>query len=47
MEIPLTSLVIVGLMLLHPRGRQLVWWLLFVLPMAIVMLMIASEPDLD
>lgn len=35
-----------GLMALTPWGRKALWWLLVVLPLAIVALMIASEPDL-
>jgi hypothetical protein len=34
------------LMLLHPWGRKALWWMLVVLPLAIVALMILSEPDL-
>jgi predicted membrane metal-binding protein len=43
----MSYLGVMGLMLLVPQTRRLLWLLLVVLPLAIVALMIASEPDLD
>jgi hypothetical protein len=37
---------VASLLLLFPWGRRALWWLLVVAPLAIVALMIASEPDL-
>lgn len=36
----------IPLLLLFPWGRKALWWLLVVLPLAIVALMLLSEPDL-
>lgn len=34
------------LLLLFPWGRRSLWWLLVTAPLAILALMLASEPDL-
>lgn len=38
---------LIGMLLMaHPQGRRALWLSLVVLPIAIVLLMVASEPDI-